>query len=342
MISRRGSILILTLWTLFFLSALAVAVGAYVDSGLRLAGWFKKQTIASYAARAGVDRALMEVLADTNGWDGLTESWACNDEAFKDVQLGNGVFSVTHTVRMPDGSTTTNYGLIDEESRINVSRASADLLTSLMVVVGGVDSASASEIAASIIDWRKQEENVLTDAAKNNYYKGLAEPVKCHNGAFQEIHELLLVKGVSSALFANIEPYVTVHGSGKVNVNTASAVVLRVLAVSSGADETATTSLIEKIISFRERKEVLKIATASGIMRQLKEAVGLQPPEESVLSGMMSMITLQSTCFRGTSEGRSGAGQASNFDAKVLSREVCRTEFVFDRGNRTKVYWHED
>jgi general secretion pathway protein K len=338
MISKKGSILILALWTLFFLSALAVAVGAYVDSGLRLAGWFKKQTIACYAARAGADRALMEVIADTNGWDGLTESWACNDEAFKNAKLGDGVFSITHTVKMPDSSTITNYGLIDEESRINVSKASAGLLASLMAVVGGADSASASQIAAAIIGWREKSDNVLTAGADNNYYGKLAEPIKCHNGAFQEIHELLLVKGVSSALFAKIEPYVTIYGTGKVNVNTAGAVVLRVLAVSSRADDSATGSLIDKIIRFRESNNVLKAATLADVIKQLE----LQSAEVNVLKSMMPMIDLRSTCFRGTSEGRSGDVQVSTPNAKVLSVEVCRIEFVFDRGNRMKVYWHED
>ena len=62
---------------------------------------------------------------------------------------------------------------------------------------------------------------------------GLNTPYECKNGPFESVEELLLVRGVTPAIFKRALPYITVYGSGAVNINTADATVLEALGLSS-------------------------------------------------------------------------------------------------------------
>ena len=55
-----GSVFILVLWTLFFLGALALAVGTLVGANINQAAFTKSRTTARMLAKAGVERARFE------------------------------------------------------------------------------------------------------------------------------------------------------------------------------------------------------------------------------------------------------------------------------------------
>ncbi|MBA4387798.1 MAG: hypothetical protein C0404_07445 [Verrucomicrobia bacterium] len=326
-----GSVLILVMWTLVFLSALAIAVASYVDAGLRLAGKMKNLAGAGQAARAGVEKAIMDAAADTNSWDSFDESWNSSEDLFKDVPLGEGFYSIQSVRRPSGGQAVTNYGLVDEESRININTASRELITAGIEAAGGVDHGTAVELAASIVDWRDPDDDALTGGAEKSYYQGLDQSYRCRNAEFQTMRELLLVKGVSYDLFVKIAPYLTVHGAGRVNINTADEAVLKSVArVAGGADATVADSLAGKIAGFRGGGGVFKAPVPAEIVRQLKQSVALTPAEEGVLAGMMGMLTTQSGCFGGVATGR----------MKNSAADEVAVEFVFDREKGSKLNWY--
>ena len=113
-------------------------------------------------------------------------------DGFKDVLFGEGKF---------------NVGMYDEESRININKITINELKQLFKNTGFSDDAIAS-LAASTIAWRD---------------KSLG---------FDAPEELLLVEGFTSDIFYGkdsngLEGYVTVYGSGLININTASDFVLQ-------------------------------------------------------------------------------------------------------------------
>lgn len=329
---EKGSVLILVLWTLSFLAVLALAVGAHVSAHVTLAGRLMAGTKAYYLARAGVERASLETACDSNEWDGLTESWSNDEEIFKDISLADGSFCVSYTCSSLSGQVVTNYGVIDEERKININSSSQALLKSLVEIAGEVDPMTASEISSSIIDWRDENDELLIGGAEDSYYAALNRPYPCHNGEFQSLHELLLVKGVGCDLFSKLKRYLTIYGTGKVNINTAQPMVLRCLADSCGKGDRATAeSLIIKIVQFREAGNAFMEAGAPAIIGQLNDFVELLPGEKSLLSGMMGAVTIRSACFRGVAEG------------KVTGRQTAdsRITFVFDRDLGVKLYWYE-
>ena len=76
LIAKQGSILIVVLWALFFLSMLAVAIGAYIRPQLALANKLKDRARMYYLAKAGVKRAILEITKDeTDAYDALKELW---------------------------------------------------------------------------------------------------------------------------------------------------------------------------------------------------------------------------------------------------------------------------
>jgi general secretion pathway protein K len=87
--------------------------------------------------------------------------------------------------------------MIPESSKLNINLASADLLYRLVLSVSG-NEARAQEIAAGIMDWRSPAPD---GGVNDEYYLGLSPTFRARHASFQEIEELLLVRGMTPELF---------------------------------------------------------------------------------------------------------------------------------------------
>jgi general secretion pathway protein K len=316
---------------LFFLAALSLAIGAHVSAGLRLAGEARKRAVAVYAARAGVRRAIAVAAADTNAWDAGSESWSGESDAFRELEIGDGVCSIWHTDVVASGAVTTNDGLADEERRINVNRATPELLSALFEKIGETDSATAQSLAAAVTDWRDGDDEPQAEGAESAYYRGLQPPYECRNDLLESVAELRLVKGMTDECFARIHPFVTVYGQGTVNFNTAGEAVLGCVASACGGPDTLSRLLAGKIVDFQRSGHIFQVANATDMQRRLSAFASLLPEEESLFRKMTKFATIQGSCFRGVAAG--SVGGRATFDRFV--------EFVFDRASRSPLYWRE-
>jgi competence ComEA-like helix-hairpin-helix protein len=113
-------------------------------------------------------------------------------DQFRDIELGPGKFSVFRG--SPDGSSDPVYGISDEEARLNLNQAQNEDLAKLDVL--GV----TPDIAAAIIDWKDEDDNVSPGGAEAEYYMGLKPQSLPRNGQFQTVRELLMVRGISREL----------------------------------------------------------------------------------------------------------------------------------------------
>lgn len=328
--SRGGSILILALWVIFMLALLAVAVGAYVDSRLTFARRIEQRTLGYYAARTGVERCLVLLKQDTNGWDALTESWANSRKDFSNAVCGAGVLSVCYEVDWADGSRGTNYGVGDEQSRIDLNLARVELLVTLLQEAGGMGAEPAARLADALNTARtKPVENKPGVGEKTGWPDS-----RFTRGPFQSVEEVRWVKGMTEAVFVKIRDHVTVYGGMRVNLNTADGVVLRVLGrrAGSGSGVGGVESLAKKILQFRERGGIFKTYLGSGLVEALGPEARLTEDERSRLYGMAPYVTVATDHFRGWAEG-----------APLKSAgESRRLDFVWDRKHNKFVYWHED
>lgn len=332
---EHGSVLVLTLWVLFFLSALAVAIGSYVDGGLKAARSLRGRALGVQLAKTGVERSIALLVTDTNGWDAATELWGDHADNFMDVEWEGGRYSVVS----PSDSGEPRPGLRDEESRINISVVELRVLEGLFRSVGEVAVDDAAALAASVADWRDEDEDVLTGGAENAYYRALADPVECHNGKFLSLHELRWVKGMTDEIMARVEPHITIYGSGKVNLNTAGPEVLGALMAAAGGEQAVIDSLVRRVLAFRESGRVFTTADGGAFMQELNSFSTLQREEQSLFAAILGWMHVRSTCFGGTVLAQPYPPAGRTAATPAVTRQV---DFVFNRETGRRCHWYEN
>jgi len=328
-----GSVLILAVWVLFTLAVVAVVVATQVSSDLSLAGKLKDRTLTHMAARAAVEAVALEIGGDSNEWDSLDEYWGNNEELFKDRPLGGMLYSAYYVLIDSSGDSHTNYGVIDVESLISINKAKKEVLASAFMVIGGVDEALATQIAAATVDWRDKDDEPLTGGAESGYYSALSTAYNSRNADFQSVQELLLVKGMTPELYEKMAGYLTPFGKGKVNINTAGPMVLRAVAGAVvKADGVAQETLVDKILRYREAENAFTKASGADIVSKLSSFSELRPEERAVLTGMLRHISVRGSAFKGTAQGMANSGKG----------HVSHIDFVIDRETGNKLWWRED
>ena len=85
-------------------------------------------------------------------------------------------------------------------------------------------------LAAALADWLDADSDTLPDGAEDDYYLALSPPYRSANRALTDVDGLLRVRGFTTAAVERLRPHVTaLPGYHRVNVNTASALVLAAL-----------------------------------------------------------------------------------------------------------------
>src|SRR5207245_7611009 len=116
--ASEGSVLIQVLWTLAILVLLGLALGYTTALDQRLVSYQRDRLTALYLAKAGYVRALVELERDPiPPANSYLESWAHNPEAFQQVPLGSGRFTVGYAWAGQEGAGAVVYGVVDEERK---------------------------------------------------------------------------------------------------------------------------------------------------------------------------------------------------------------------------------
>ncbi len=211
----KAIIIVLVLWIVVVLGALAstLAWDVMINSKLTLAQ--RERQIAYNLARSGIALGMTHLANDLlieeeensgQPYDAFSDVWMQTPED-KDLEKGG--------IKLGKGTFT--YSIIDEESKININKATAQLLRA-MVEFYGVDQNDSDKIANAIVDWRDSDSNVTGDdsstgLSENEYYSELAGQklsknllssdliYQCPNEPFFTIEELLDVNGITDELF---------------------------------------------------------------------------------------------------------------------------------------------
>jgi general secretion pathway protein K len=145
----------------------------------------------------------------------------------------------------PEGHVVVD--IIPETAKFNINSALPDDLFRLLVNLG-VDGGRAQEIAAAIVDWRAAPPELTS--AFDGFYASQRPPYVAPHARFQEIEELLSVRGITPDIFygawqhtpagapqqltlrAGLADCVSVYGaSNRFDVNTATPAVLATIGV---------------------------------------------------------------------------------------------------------------
>jgi type II secretory pathway component PulK len=307
----KGAILFVALWSLFFLSALAMAINAYVRAQLSVSFRVKNKAVVYYLAEAGAKKAIEEITANTLIYDTLTELLPSGEKKF-DLEGFAGC--------------SYSYELADEERKVNINKASFDVLRNFFETVALVAPAEAESLAAAVLDWREPGERPREFGAKSGYYQALNPPYPCKQGDFEVREELLLVKGMTPEIFGKIKDRVTVYGQGQVNINTADKLVLKSLGIND--------SLADVVINFRNGPDGQQatsddnfFSSVGNIVESLRKAGEITPEQSSQLTDIVNagLLGVGSDNFRGLATGKNPGDSIS-------------IDFVFDSNKKIK-FW---
>lgn len=256
--NNRGMALLLTLLVI----SIIVVVTLQFNTAMRLDAYeaanLRDGIKLGYTARSAFNLA-REVLyhdAGESTFDSLNETWAKLPEYSGYSALLLGGERVDLTIADHTGKIQIN-ALVYAENPDARQRQRELLERFLQSEEFGLSTEEVNGILAALQDWLDQDDEVSgLDGAEEAYYQELDRPYSCRNGPVEFLEDLLLVKGISRELFYGTEEqpglkdFLTPYGvDGKININTADPMVLRVL--SDGIDA----ELAESMAEYRGNEE---------------------------------------------------------------------------------------
>ena len=187
---ERGSIVVLLAWILVALSLIALSFSGMVRMEVKATVNDVDLKQSHYIARSGVyytvNRILLQALQAPD------PATAAPQESDGDLERGKLRFA------MANGA--AEIEVTDETGKINVNLANEDVLRNLMLQAS-LRQDEADTVVDSILDWRDPDQDARPLGAEDAYYQGLPEPYHIKDGPFDNIEELLLVRGVTPEVF---------------------------------------------------------------------------------------------------------------------------------------------
>jgi general secretion pathway protein K len=219
----RGGALLAVLWLSAALSAIAFSLANTVRGETERTSTAVEGLRTQYLAQGGVERGILRV------------KWALDGGMAPNIP---GRYSPANPIlpfSFPSGQAVVE--VIPETAKININLCQPVMLLRLFLALG-VDPARAGEIVLAVVDWRSPAGLTPLDA----FYSSLTPSFRARHASFEEIEELLLVRGITRDLFyggynrdaqgrliprAGLKDCVSVFGSTEAfDVNTAQPAVL--------------------------------------------------------------------------------------------------------------------
>ena len=194
---NSGFAVIIVLVTITVLTLLAGAFAYSMKVETRLAQNSDNDEQLLWLGRAGVERARWILAQEPTAYSSLNQVWAGGGGEGPET---NGPLAGISLDNFPVGDGSVSLKIIELESKININTAPAPLLQQVLTLQGA-DAGGINTVSDSILDWVSAGEATRPAGAKSDYYQGLNPSYYAKNAPMDNISELLLVKGVSLAMF---------------------------------------------------------------------------------------------------------------------------------------------
>ena len=232
--NSKGMALILTILIISLIVALTVEFNRFMRSDLHAAVNLRDGIRFGYTAKSGFNHTLAVLLEDSsiNFFDSLHETWADSKSLSENSAdlFDEGRFEV----KVSDHSGRIQINKLVNEDGKNYNDDQKGLLTRFLKSFG-IEDEEADNIVDAIKDWIDADNEVTRFGAENAHYKALDKPYPCKNAPIEFLEELLLIRGITKELFYGTEEkpgisnFISPHGDGKININTAGLPVLKAL-----------------------------------------------------------------------------------------------------------------
>lgn len=264
--NNKGYVLVIVLGLLAALGVMALSLGAAARADLAQTRRFQDETAAELLAKAGIDWTIHYLNTVERQGTLWQAPWTSQVALFQGRPLGAGTFDVQYT----DPAGTLHYGLQDEEARVNLNTAPVALLAALPGV--------GTELAEAIITQRQQEP---WGAPEELLQRGLVPAPVWYGGGGQ----------------AGLNAYLTVWGSGKININTAPPVVMAAL-------PGMTPTLVEAIVRYRQGDDQQLGTSDDRYFRTVADLTTITGVEHAGLERAGAFLTVMPSAFRFIATGR--------------------------------------
>lgn len=217
-VERRGVALMLVLWVVIVLSAIAIGVAAMARMQTRSVEGLRVRAVARYVAESGVVATTARLrgrLRDARPAEGRELVFASLEEEIArwgERQLGAARYQVA---------------IADLNARIDLNNSDEDILLTLFEQFVSADK--AAELVDALEDWKDEDDDPRPEGAEAADYARAGSPFTPPNAPLLRLDELTRIDGFSDSIARALAPYVTVWGSGLVNANTAPQQVLLAL-----------------------------------------------------------------------------------------------------------------
>ena len=195
---------------------------------------YRDSVLAAHLAEGGVQQAIREILSQAQITAVDESGQLVFYRALPGQTTPERLPSLPRT-RVPLGSGEFSYRITDEAARLDLNTSPPARLDRLLAALD-VERRQRDIITDSLQDWRDRDEvHRLNGAESEDVYLRLPLPYRSRNGNLQDVTELRQIRGVSQELYVGagdrpgLRDLVTAVAVGRVNLNTASAPVLKAL-----------------------------------------------------------------------------------------------------------------
>jgi general secretion pathway protein K len=227
---KRGVVLILVLSMIALFSAMIITFSSDEGLDIELAYNFHDSIQAQYIALAGVEAAKVILEQDEPSHDSLDEQWAEFPVYLATASSYLNGAQLTGTITDECSKFDLN-SLAIKDSYTELRKQQFQRFFTLQNI--DITTEELEDLTLSIIDWLDTDSEVTMGGAEDEYYLSLEPPYHCKNAPMDSIEEILLVKGMKSEYFFGTENYdglknyLTIGTGGKININTATEMVLK-------------------------------------------------------------------------------------------------------------------
>lgn len=255
----EGITLILTVVIISIIVALTLQFNRSMWAELHSADNLKNSVKLGCIAKSGSNFALavLEEDAFSNDSDSMHDIWAEAEEysIYSTTLFEDGGFVVK--IKDLSGRIQINQLIKLDNEEYVFNPLQKEIITRLLESEEfELESDDIDGMLDAIKDWIDPDD-IITGfgGAESFYYESLENPYKCRNAPLESIEELILIKGITRELFYGSEDrrglseFLTVFGEGKININTASSLVIASLS------EDIDPEMVDEIIAYRENEE---------------------------------------------------------------------------------------
>lgn len=297
---ESGIALVIVMIVVISLSLLAGGFVMSMKIETKLARNAQFDPVLDWLGRSGVEVARYVVGQSMNNpgepYDALNQFWAGG-------YGGTNLFPPEISLeQMTLGEGTISIKISDAERRFNINVADEFILQQALKIVG-VDASEFGVITGSILDWIDPDDDTHIGGVESDFYQRLDPPYSAKNGPLDDLSELLMINGISPAMYwgggavdrrggsrtvlqtgplpspaagypVGLADLFTAVGNPRLNINTASAEALQLL---PGMDE----SLAAGIISARSGPDGMPGSEDDLPFRSVAELAGAVPGLDS-------------------------------------------------------------